>query len=113
VDSIGCRKTKEVPNHGKERPTVNCMESYIRDRHDGAHQRRCEAEAKMLVALDETEDTATEVAAATITRASARWCDEPVTGIDHEGLDPVQALWRARGTARLDAFTVHADRIAR
>ncbi len=33
-------------------------------------------------------------------RATASWWDEPVTGIDHEGLDPVEALWRARDTAR-------------
>ncbi|WP_131951857.1 hypothetical protein [Actinomadura sp. GC306] len=74
------------------------METYIRDRHDDTRQRRCEAEAKMLAGLDEKDDTATEVAA--VARAAATWWGEPVTGIDHEGLDPVQAPWRARDTAR-------------
>ncbi|MFA1550769.1 hypothetical protein [Actinomadura chokoriensis] len=74
------------------------MESYIRDRHDNAHP-RCEAEAKTLAGLDEGEQIATEVAAVAVARATpCRW-DEPVTGIDHEGLDPAEALWRARDTA--------------
>lgn len=39
-----------------------------------------------------------------------------MTGIDHEGLDPVEALWRARDTARraLTDHTIsrHADPFA-
>jgi hypothetical protein len=92
------------------------METYIRDRHDDAHRRRCEAEAKMLAGLDEGEDIATEVATVAAARAYASWWDEPVTGIDHEGLDPVEALWRARDTARraLTDHTIprHADPFA-
>ena len=86
---------------------MNRMESYIRDRHDDAHQRRCEAEAKMLAGLDEGEDIAAAVAAVAAARASASWWDEPVTGIDQEGLDPVEALWRARESARR-ALTDHS-----
>jgi len=89
------------------------MESYIRNRHDDAHQWRCEAEVKMLAGLDEREDTATEVAAFAVDRATASRSDEPVTGIDHEGLDAFEALWRARDIAHLDALTVHEARTAR
>ncbi|TYB40801.1 hypothetical protein [Actinomadura chibensis] len=95
---------------------MNRMESYIRDRHDDAHHRRCEAEAKLLAALDEGEDIAAQVAAVAQARAIAFWWDEPVTGIDHECLDPVEALWRARDTARraLTDHTIprHADPFA-
>ncbi|MGI5206246.1 hypothetical protein ACQEU6_32320 [Spirillospora sp. CA-108201] len=83
------------------------MESYIRDRHDDAHQRHCEAEAKMLPGLDEGEDIAAPVAAA---RATASWWDEPVPGISHEGLDPVEAPPRARDTAHLDALATRTER---
>ncbi|MFG2091816.1 hypothetical protein [Spirillospora sp. NPDC048824] len=92
------------------------METYIRDRHDAAHRARCEAEAKMLAGLDEGEDIVVALAAVAEARANASWWDEPVTGIDHEGLDPVEALWRARDTARraLTDHTIprHADPFA-
>lgn len=95
---------------------MNRMESYIRDRHDDAHRACSEAEAKMLAGLDEGDDIATEVAAVAAARAYASWWDEPVTGIDHEGLDPVEALWRARESARreLTDHTIprHADPFA-
>lgn len=90
---------------------MNRMESYIRDRHDDAHQRRCEAEAKMPAGLDEGEDIATALAAVAVAqaRATASWWDEPVTGIAHQGLDPAETLWRARDTARR-ALTDHSIR---
>lgn len=95
---------------------MNRMESYIRDRHADAHQRRCEAEAKMLADLEEEKDIAAALAAVAEACATASWWDEPVTGIDHEGLDPVEALWRARDTARraLTNHTIprHADPFA-
>lgn len=78
---------------------MNRVETYIRNRHEDAHHRRCEAESKMLAGLDEGEDIAGQVAAVATARAIASWWDEPVIGIDHEGLEAVEALWRARQAA--------------
>jgi hypothetical protein len=75
-------------------------ESYLRDRQEQAHQARGDAEAQLVTQLDNGEALSVAVAAVARTRAVSRWWDTAVTAVDHEGLDPVDALVRTREAAR-------------
>jgi hypothetical protein len=61
---------------------------------------RGDAEAHLITQLDNSEALTVAVVAVARTRAVSRWWDIAVTAMDHEGLDPVDALVRTREAAR-------------
>lgn len=75
-------------------------EEYVRDRHEEACHKRGDAEGRLIDDLDNGDAVAAAVAEVARARAEAAWWQRVVTAIDGEGVDPVDAVARARQSAR-------------
>jgi hypothetical protein len=79
---------------------MNKFEVYIRDRHAAVNDELSDAERAVFSRLDNREDPSAELGTFAAARALDSWWHRVVTMIDHAGLDPVDALWRMRESAR-------------
>jgi hypothetical protein len=79
---------------------MSLYESYVRDRHEEANDARGDAESHLISQLDNGDRITAAVAAVARTQPVARWWQSAVAAMDHEGLDPADALHRAREAAR-------------
>jgi hypothetical protein len=79
---------------------MNKFEVYIRDRHAAVNDELTDTERAVISRLDNGEDPSAELGRFAAARALAGWWHRVVTEIDHAGMDPVDALWRMRESAR-------------